>query len=138
MKNEDNVVRCSENLSINCDKIKEFYFDFPDLEDYYAARSELGLTSYAYTLNPKLNGLKENLNNYANVNGIEIESASGYWYDDINGDIINKEEIDINKLIDEAKEMSNKGMSNKEIVALLVDKYGLKKNFLYDLVCKNV
>jgi hypothetical protein len=29
-------------------------------------------------------------------------------------------------------------MSNKEIVALLVDKYGLKKNFLYDLVCKNV
>ena len=74
-------------------KIKEFYFDFPDLEDYYAARSELGLTSYAYTLNPKLNGLKENLNNYANVNGIEIESASGYWYDDINGDIINKEEI---------------------------------------------
>lgn len=74
-------------------KIKEFYFDFPDLEDYYAARSELGLTSYTYTINPKLNGLKENLNNYANVNGIEIESASGYWYDDINGDIINKEEI---------------------------------------------
>jgi 16S rRNA C1402 (ribose-2'-O) methylase RsmI len=56
----------------------------------------------------------------------------------VEGSLENKEEIDINKLIDEAKEMSNKGMSNKEIVALLVDKYGLKKNFLYDLVCKNV
>lgn len=74
-------------------KIKEFYFDFPDLDDYYAARPELGLTSYKYSISTKLNEFKENLNNYANVNGIEIESASGLWYDDINGDIINKEEI---------------------------------------------
>jgi hypothetical protein len=28
-------------------------------------------------------------------------------------------------------------MSSKEIVALLTDKYNLKKNYVYDLVCKN-
>ena len=42
-------------------KIKEFYFDFPDLADYYAARPELGLTAYSYTVNSKFENFKQNI-----------------------------------------------------------------------------
>ena len=72
-------------------KINNFYFDFPDLADYYAARD--GIPPYNYTTNRKFEDFKLNFNNYANVNGIEIESESMLWYDDINGQVINKDEI---------------------------------------------
>lgn len=72
-------------------KIKNFYFDFPDFSDYFAAKS--GIPAYQYTPSPLFLNFKENLNNYARVNNIEIESASGYWYDDINGAVIDSEEI---------------------------------------------
>lgn len=72
-------------------KINEFYFDFPDFDDYYAARN--GLPAYNYGPPAIFNQFKSNLNNYATVNDIEIESESGLWYDDINGDIINSAEI---------------------------------------------
>ena len=74
-------------------KIKEFYFDFPDLADYYAARGSLGLTAYNYGVYTKFEEFKLNLNKYAIANNIEIESESMLWYDDINGYIINKDEI---------------------------------------------
>ena len=74
-------------------KIKNFYFDFPDLADYYSAKGNLGLTAYNYTVNSKFEDLKLNFNKYAIANGIEIESESMLWYDDINGSVINKEEI---------------------------------------------
>ena len=74
-------------------KINNFYFDFPDFDDYYAARGSLGLPSYNYTLSTKFNKFKQNLNKYANVNGIDIESDSMLWYDDINGSTINSAEI---------------------------------------------
>ena len=72
-------------------KINNFYFDFPDLADYYASRG--GIPSYKYTPSPKLEALKLNFNNYAIVNGIDIESESMLWYDDLNGAVINKAEI---------------------------------------------
>ena len=72
-------------------KIKNFYFDFPDLADYYAARN--GLPAYNYGDYTKLDEFKVNLNKYASVNDIEIESESMLWYDDINGYIINREDI---------------------------------------------
>lgn len=74
-------------------KINNFYFDFPDFDDYYAARGSLGLPSFNYTLSTKFNKFKQNLNKYANVNGIDIESESMLWYDDINGSTINSAEI---------------------------------------------
>lgn len=74
-------------------KINNFYFDFPDFDDYYAARGSLGLPSYNYTLSTKFNKFKQNLNKYANVNGIDIESDSMLWYDDLNGAVISKDEI---------------------------------------------
>ncbi len=72
-------------------KIKEFYFDFPNFDDYYASRG--GLPAYKYSLSPKFEQFKLNLNNYAMVNGIQVESESRLWYDDINGYTINSEEI---------------------------------------------
>ena len=74
-------------------KIKNFYFDFPDPADYYAARGSLGLTAYNYGAYTKWEEFKVNLNKYAIANNIEIESESMLWYDDINGYIINKDEI---------------------------------------------
>ena len=74
-------------------KIKNFYFDFPDPADYYAARGSLGLTAYNYGAYTKWEEFKVNLNKYAIANNIDIESESMLWYDDINGDVINKDEI---------------------------------------------
>ena len=72
-------------------KINNFYFDFPDLADYYASRD--GIPPYNYTSTPKFEALKLNFNKYAIANDIEIESESMLWYDDINGKVINKDEI---------------------------------------------
>ena len=75
-------------------KINNFYFDFPDFEKYYAARD--GFPAYANG-NPDqgyLDDLKTNLNSYAKINNIEIKSESGYWYDDLNGAVINAEAIE--------------------------------------------
>ena len=84
--------KCLASYSKNSNyQIKEFYFDFPDFDDYYAARNSL--PSYNYGTLTKLEQFKLNLNNYANVNGIDIESESMLWYDDINGAVINKWEI---------------------------------------------
>ena len=39
-------------------------------------------------------------------------------------------------LLDEINELKKKSVSNKEIVSIICDKYALKKNYVYDLVCK--
>ena len=86
--------KCLKNYTKNSNyKINNFYFDLPDIADYYAARGSLGLTSYAYGDYSKFEDFKLNFNNYANVNKIDIESDSLLWYDDINGSVINKDEI---------------------------------------------
>ena len=86
--------KCLKNYTKDSNyKINNFYFDLPDIDDYYAARGNLGLTSYAYGDYSKFENFKLNFNNYANVNKIDIESESMLWYDDINGSVINKDEI---------------------------------------------
>ena len=59
-----------------------------------------------------------------------VDSLKGEMVVVVEGNLNKKEEIDINALKEEANELSKKGMSNKEIVSLFVDKYGLKK-FVY-------
>lgn len=63
--------------------------------------------------------------------------------DNLKGEMVvivegNKEIEDVvseEQLMKEIKELSDCGKTNKEIVALIVDKYNLKKNHVYNLVC---
>ena len=41
------------------------------------------------------------------------------------------------ELINEIEDLKKRKISNKEIVSLICDKYELKKNYVYNLVCKN-
>ena len=65
--------------------------------------------------------------------------------DSLKGEIVvivegnsNKEEsisqVDLEKEIDN---LLKEGKTNKDIIGLLCEKYNLKKNYVYDLVCKN-
>ena len=54
----------------------------------------------------------------------------------VEGNLEKEKTITEEELVEEIKSMLT-NMSSKEIVALLTDKYNLKKNYVYDLVCKN-
>ena len=54
----------------------------------------------------------------------------------VEGNLEKEKTITEEELVEEIKSMLT-SMSSKEIVALLTDKYNLKKNYVYDLVCKN-
>ena len=54
----------------------------------------------------------------------------------VEGNKENLEEISEEKIVKEINELKKDKLSNKEIVALICDKYSLKKNYVYDLVCK--
>lgn len=64
--------------------------------------------------------------------------------DGVKGEIVvivegNKEvskEVDEESIKKEIESLKDKKISNKEIVSLICDKYNLKKNYVYDLVCK--
>ena len=47
------------------------------------------------------------------------------------------ENVGENELICQISELTKQGKTNKEIVSILTDKYNIKKNYVYDLVCKN-
>ena len=51
-----------------------------------------------------------------------------------NGEIV--ENVSDEAIIIEGEALTKEGKTNKEIVALLCDKYNLKKNYVYDLICK--
>ncbi len=89
------LVKCLYNYSSKSNyKINNFYFDFPDFHEYYAARD--GRPAYENG-NPDqdyVDDLKANLNAYARLNNIEIKSESGDWYDDLNGAVINAAAIE--------------------------------------------
>lgn len=54
----------------------------------------------------------------------------------LEGDTSIKETISEEDLILEIQELLKENKTNKEIIALLCEKYNLKKNYVYDLVCK--
>lgn len=54
----------------------------------------------------------------------------------VEGNMEKEEAINEEQLVKEIKEMLVNS-SSKEVVAMLTDKYNLKKNYVYDLVCKN-
>lgn len=65
-----------------------------------------------------------------------VETLKGEMVVIVEGNTTKKEEVNENFLLEEINKMS-KEYSKKEIVSILVDKYDLKKNYVYDLVCKN-
>lgn len=73
--------------------------------------------------------ISEILNQLDGVKGEIVLIVEGYKHIDI--------EIKEEDLKDEIRECLAKGMSKKEVVSILCDKYNLKKNYVYDLVCKN-
>ena len=65
-----------------------------------------------------------------------VDTLKGEMVVIVEGNKEQKETIEEAKLVQEIAELSRK-YSNKEVVKILVDKYDLKKNYVYDLVCKN-
>lgn len=65
-----------------------------------------------------------------------VETLKGEMVVIVEGNTTKKEEVNEDFLLEEINKMS-KEYSKKEIVSILVDKYDLKKNYVYDLVCKN-
>ena len=65
-----------------------------------------------------------------------VETLKGEMVVIVEGNTTKKEEVNETFLLEEINKMS-KEYSKKEIVSILVDKYDLKKNYVYDLVCKN-
>jgi 16S rRNA (cytidine1402-2'-O)-methyltransferase len=55
----------------------------------------------------------------------------------VEGNSQQEEAINEEALVKEIKELLKKGETSKVIVSMMMDKYGLKKNYVYDLVCKN-
>ena len=55
----------------------------------------------------------------------------------VEGNNQKEEAINEEALVKEIKELLKKGETSKVIVSMMRDKYGLKKNYVYDLVCKN-
>ena len=60
------------------------------------------------------------------------------FYKDPKGEIVivvekcKKESIDINDILEEVKNETKKGLSNKDAVKLISKKYGVSKNLLYN------
>ena len=60
------------------------------------------------------------------------------YYKEPKGEIVivvekyKKEEVDVNKLLEEVKKEIKKGLSNKDAVKLISKKYGVSKNLLYN------
>ena len=65
----------------------------------------------------------------------DVENLKGEMVVIVEGNKEVKESIGEEELINEIKELSSVGKTNKEIVSLLVEKYNLKKNYVYSLVC---
>ena len=55
----------------------------------------------------------------------------------VEGNNQKEEAINEETLVKEIKELLKKGETSKVVVSMMMDKYGLKKNYVYDLVCKN-
>ena len=55
----------------------------------------------------------------------------------VEGNNQKEEAINEEALVKEIKELLKKGETSKVVVSMMMDKYGLKKNYVYDLVCKN-
>ena len=74
-----------------------------------------------------------------NVSGvIEIaDTLKGEMVVIVEGNNQKEETINEETLIKEIKELLKKGETSKVIVSMMMDKYSLKKNYVYDLVCKN-
>ena len=66
-----------------------------------------------------------------------VDSLKGEMVVIVEGDNQPDEIIGENELIFQINELISEGKTSKEIVSVLVDRYGLKKNYVYDLVCKN-
>ena len=54
----------------------------------------------------------------------------------VEGNKEEKKEVNEEELLQEINGYLNEGMSTKEVVSLVVYKYNLKKNYVYNLVCK--
>jgi len=65
-----------------------------------------------------------------------VDTLKGEMVVIVEGSSKEKEVVSEEFLLKEIEEMS-KEYSKKEIVSILVDKYDLKKNYVYDLVCKH-
>ena len=63
------------------------------------------------------------------------ENLKGEMVVVVEGNTDSETELDEGALFEEIVSLSGCGKTNKEIVALLCDKYNLKKNYVYDLVC---
>ncbi len=72
--------------------------------------------------------ISEVLSDLTNIKGEIVLIVEGNTKED--------KEISEEDLLEEIVTMKKNGISNKEIVAIICDKYSLKKNFVYDLVCK--
>ena len=66
-----------------------------------------------------------------------VDSLKGEMVVIVEGENQPDEIIGENELIFQINELISEGKTSKEIVSILVDRYGLKKNYVYDLVCKN-
>lgn len=66
----------------------------------------------------------------------EMDALKGEIVVVLEGNQDSPEVISEDILVEEIKAMINEGKTNKEIVSLLCQKYNLKKNYVYDLVCK--
>lgn len=66
----------------------------------------------------------------------EIDGIKGEIVVVVEGNKEKKKEISEEELLEEIHNLLKEKMPKKDIVALIVDKYNLKKNYVYDLVCK--
>ena len=64
----------------------------------------------------------------------EMDGIKGEIVVIVEGNLTVEKEISEQELKSEIKSLARQGKSNKEIVALLCDKYNLKKNYVYDIV----
>lgn len=55
----------------------------------------------------------------------------------VEGSKIEEDAIDESKVLNEIKTLLKEGKTSKDITTKLCDKYNLKKNYVYDLICKN-
>ena len=79
---------------------------------------------------------EEYVRGYANEVLEVAGSLKGEMVVIVEGNSQKEETITEEDLVSEIKQMMA-NLSSKEIVAILTDKYNLKKNYVYDLVCKN-
>lgn len=67
---------------------------------------------------------------------LNLDGVKGEIVVVVEGNKEEKKEINEEDLLEEIASYLDSGMSNKDIVSLIVDKYNLKKNYVYNLVCK--